>query len=133
VTRLAAGTKYCLRVSAKNSVGYGSTSEVIQVVTYGNAPEAPTALRVSSITKSSIALGWAAPTVVDGSKVRNYVVAYSTDQGTTWTTVRKSVSTSTKLTVNGLRAATTYWFKVTAINDVGESEAQQNPLVVVTK
>lgn len=133
VTRLAAGTKYCLRVSAKNSVGFSSPSEVIQVVTYGNTPEAPTALRVSSITKSSIALGWSAATVVDGSKVRNYVVTYSTDQGATWTTVRKSVSTSTKLTVTGLRSGTTYWFKVTAINDVGESEAQQNPLVVVTK
>jgi len=133
VTRLAAGTKYCLRVSAKNSVGYSIPSQVIQVVTYGNAPAAPTALRVTNKTKTSIALGWAAATVVDGSKVRNYVVTYSTDQGSTWTTVRKSVSASTSLTVNGLRSATTYLFKVVAVNDVGTSEEQQNPLVVVTK
>ena len=133
LTNLAAGTKYCLRVSAKNSVGFSVPSEVIQVVTYGNAPAAPTALRVTNKTKTSIALGWAAAAVEGGSKVRNYIVTYSTDQGATWTTVRKSVSASTAVTVTGLHSATTYWFKVVAVNDVGESESQQNPLVVVTK
>ena len=133
VNNLAAGTKYCFRVSAKNSAGYSNVSEVIQVVTSGNAPAAPTALRVTNKTKTSIALGWAAATVENGSKVRNYVVTYSADQGTTWTTVRKPISTSTSLTVTGLHSATTYWFKVAAVNDVGSSEVQQNPLVVVTK
>ncbi len=133
VTKLAAGTKYCVRVSAKNSVGFSVPSEVIQVVTYGNAPAAPTALRVSNKNKTTVVLGWAAAAVIDGSKVRNYTVSYSVDQGATWTTVRKANSASTTLTVTGLHSATSYWFKVTATNDVGESEAQQNPLVVVTK
>ena len=133
VNNLAAGTKYCFRVSAKNSVGYSSASEVIQVVTSGNAPAAPTALRVTNRTKTSIALAWAAATVENGSKVRNYIVTYSTDQGATWTTVRKTASTSTTLTVSGLHSATTYWFRVVAVNDVGNSDVQQNPLVVVTK
>ena len=133
VNNLAAGTKYCFRVSAKNSVGYSSPSEVLQLVTLGNAPSAPTALRVSNKSKTQVVLGWSAATVENGSKVRNYVVTYSSDQGATWTTVRKPVSTSTQLTVTGLRSATTYWFKVAAVNDVGTSDVQQNPLVVVTR
>ena len=133
VINLAAGTKYCFRVSAKNTVGYSVPSEVLQVVTLGNAPAAPTALRVSNKSKTSVVLGWAAASVENGSKVRNYVVTYSSDQGASWTTVRKSVSASTSLTVNNLRSATTYWFRVAAVNDVGTSEVQQNPLVVVTR
>ena len=133
VHNLAAGTKYCFRVSARNSVGYSTPSAVLQVVTSGNAPAAPTTLRVSNKSKTSVVLGWAAATVENGSKVRNYIVIYSSDQGSTWTTVRKSVSASTSLTVSGLRSATTYWFKVAAVNDVGSSEVQQNPLVVVTR
>ena len=133
VTNLSAGTKYCFRVSAQNSVGTSVPSGVVQVVTFGNVPNTPASLSVSAKTKNSIALGWATPQVVDGGKIRDYVVVYSTDQGTTWTTVRKTASTSTKLTVTGLRSATTYWFKVKAVNDVGESNVQENPLVVVTK
>jgi Ca2+-binding RTX toxin-like protein len=133
LTNLAAGTKYCIRVSAKNSQGYSVPSEVFQVVTYGDAPTAPSALRVTAKSKTSMVLAWAAAQVNQGSKVRNYNVSYSSDQGATWTNVRKSVSASTSLTVTGLRSATTYWFRVTATNDVGTSDVQQNPLVVVTK
>ena len=133
VTNLAAGTKYCFRVSTKNSVGYSAPSQVIQVVTYGNVPSAPTALRVTAKSRTSMVLAWAAATVNQGSRVRNYVVSYSSDQGATWIEVRKPVSASTSLTVTGLRSATTYWFKVAATNDVGTSETQQNPLVVATK
>ena len=133
VNTLAAGTKYCLRVSAKNATGYSIASSVVQVVTSGNAPSAPTALRVTAKSRTSMVLAWAAAQVSQGSRVRNYSVSYSSDQGATWTDVRKPVSASTTLTVTGLRSATTYWFRVTATNDVGTSEAQQNPLVVVTK
>ncbi|MEY4275744.1 MAG: hypothetical protein RIS26_207 [Actinomycetota bacterium] len=133
VNNLAAGTRYCFRVSAKNGIGYGAVSNVIEVVTFGNVPGVPSALRVTARSKTSIGLGWTKPTVIDGSAVRNYIVTYSKDLGETWTTVRKSVSTSTSLTVTGLQSATTYWFKVTAVNDVGQSQEQENPLVVVTK
>ena len=133
VTNLSAGTRYCFRVSAKNGLGYGEASSIIDVVTFGNVPNAPTALRVTAKSKTSIGLGWTKPAVIDGSAVRDYIVTYSKDLGETWTTVRKSASTSTSLTVKGLQSATTYWFKVTAINDVGQSLAQENPLVVVTK
>lgn len=133
VEKLSAGTKYCFRVSAKNSVGYSVATAPLEVTTIGNAPAAPTALRVTAKTKTTIGLGWSSAAVTDGSKVRDYLITYSTDQGSTWTTVRKLASPATSYTVSGLRSATTYWFKVVAVNDVGASQAQENPLVVVTK
>jgi hypothetical protein len=71
-------------------------------------------------------LGWKASTVTNGSAVRNYIVEYSKNNGGTWTKVTKSVSTSTALTVSGLRTKTNYLFRVTATNDVGNSAASKS-------
>ncbi len=120
VRSLKPGTKYCFRVSGKNAQGFGATSTVLQIVTVGNAPNAPTGLGVTA-AKTSVTLKWKAATVSSGSSVRNYLVEYSTDSGATWITFRKSVSTSTSLSVTGLRTKTRYMFRVTAVNDVGNS------------
>lgn len=131
VTGLDAGTRYCFRVSAKNSVGYGAVSEVVEVVTAGVAPSAPTGLTINP-AKTSVTLGWSQESVVGGSPVRNYIVEYSRDGGTTWLTVVKPVSTSRTLVMTGLRAGTTYKFRVKSVNDVGSSE-YTSELTVVTK
>jgi hypothetical protein len=88
-------------------------------------------LAVTPSTKS-VALSWAAAAVSGGSSVRNYVVEYSTNGGTSWTTVTKSVSASTTLSVTGLRSKTAYLFRVTAVNDVGSSIPSTN-LAVTTR
>ena len=128
---LLPGTKYCFRVSAKNSVGYSERSEVVTVVTAGNAPSAPTGLGIKP-AKSSVTLRWAAPVIVDGSPVRNYVVEFSRDGGVTWRTVSKGISNSRSLVVTGLKTRSTYQFRVTATNDVGDSPTSM-VLTAVTK
>ena len=130
-TNLMPGTKYCFRVSAKNSVGYSAKSEVVTVVTTGNAPNAPTGLGIKP-AKNTVTLSWAAPVIVDGSAVRNYVVEYSKDGGVTWLTVTKRDSNSRSLVISGLKTKTTYKFRVTATNDVGDSPASA-VLTAVTK
>ena len=125
VTGLKAGTKYCFRVSAVNAIGASATSTVVSAVTAGNAPAAPTSLSVKA-SKTSVVLGWKASTVTNGSAVRNYIVEYSKDNGGTWIKVTKPVSTSTTLTVTGLKTKTNYLFRVTATNDVGNSAASKN-------
>ena len=130
-TNLLPGTKYCFRVSAKNSVGYSARSEVVTVVTAGNAPSAPTSLGIKP-AKTTVTLSWAAPTIVDGSPVRNYIVEFSKDGGVTWLTVKKGVSNSRSLTVSGLKSKSTYQFRVIATNDVGDSPASA-VLTAVTK
>jgi predicted phage tail protein len=125
LTGLKAGTKYCFRVSAVNAIGTSATSTVMSVVTAGNKPAAPTSLSVKA-AKTSVALSWKAATVTNGSAVRNYVVEYSKNNGGTWTKVTKPISTSTKLTVTGLKSKTSYLFRVTAANDVGNSAASKS-------
>lgn len=129
VTGLKAGTKYCFRVSAKNSVGFSDASSELTVVTDGNAPNAPTSLAVKAST-TSVTLSWKAATVTDGSPVRNYIVEYSKNGGSSWVKVSKPVSTSWSLKVTGLKGKTTYLFRVTAVNDVGNSKASKNLKVV---
>ncbi|MCX6417476.1 MAG: fibronectin type III domain-containing protein [Actinobacteria bacterium] len=97
----------------------------MNAVTVGNVPKAPTSLAVTPST-TSVKLSWAAATVSGGSAVRNYLVEYSTNGGTSWTTVTKPVSTSLTLTVTGLRSKTAYLFRVIAVNDVGSSSVSKN-------
>jgi hypothetical protein len=129
VTGLKAGTRYCFRVSAKNSVGFSDASSELIVVTDGNAPNAPTSLAVRAST-TSVTLSWKAATVIDGSPVRNYIVEYSKNGGSTWVKVSKPLSTSLSLKVTGLKGKTTYLFRVTAVNDVGNSSVSKNLKVV---
>ena len=131
VTGLAAGTKYCFRVSTVNDAGTSPASGVITATTNGNAPNAPTSLAIKA-SATSVVLSWNAAVGSGGSKVRNYVVEYSNNSGTSWVKVKKSVSTSTSLTVSGLRSKTTYLFRVIAVNDVGASPVSKS-LKVKTK
>lgn len=121
VTGLSAGTQYCFRVSAKNEIGYSLLTSVLKVTTVGNEPGAPSSLSIQA-AKTSVTLGWKAATVTGGSPVRNYIVEYSKNNGYTWLKVTKPVSTSRTLKVTGLRSKTIYLFRVTAVNDVGNSK-----------
>ena len=129
VTGLKPGTKYCFRVSAGNSIGYSSPTQVFEVSTQGYPPAAPTSLSVKA-SKTSVTLGWKAAAVNGGSAVKNYIVEYSKNNGYTWIKVKKPISTSRTLVITGLKNMTTYLFRVTAVNDVGNSAASKNLKIV---
>ncbi len=56
--------------------------------------------------------------VPNGSAVTDYLIEWSLD-GATWTRVDDGVSTATTYTVKGLAAATSYTFRVAAVNGIG--------------
>jgi hypothetical protein len=60
-----------------------------------------------------------------GQKVTDFLVEYSTDGGSTFKQVSKSVSASATLTLKGLRSKTNYQIRVSAKNTVGYSIASQ--------
>jgi hypothetical protein len=77
-------------------------------------PGAPT----PTAGNAEVSLTWTAPT--GGSPPTDYVVQYSSNSGSTWTTFSDGVSTSTSATVTGLTNGTSYIFRIQAINALGE-------------
>ena len=129
VRGLKPGTKYCFRVSTKTEFGYSATTKIVEVTTFGYPPAAPTGLSVKA-SKTSVTLSWKAATTLRGSAVRNYIVEYSKNYGSTWIKVKKPVSTSRTLVITGLKNTTTYLFRVIAVNDSGNSAASKSLKVV---
>ena len=89
------------------------------------APEAPSSPRdltvIAGVGQAN--LSWNAPTQNGGSDVTDYVVEFSADGTSTWTTFDDGVSTALSATVAGLTNGTTYSFRVGAVNSSGSSPA----------
>jgi hypothetical protein len=62
---------------------------------------------------------WSAPVSNGGSALTDYVVQYSSDDGSNWTTFADGTSTSASATITGLAGNQTYVFRVAAVNAIG--------------
>ena len=83
-------------------------------------PAAPTNLTGTS-GDGQVALTWAAPTVSSQTPINDYVVQYSSNGGSSWTTFSDGTSATASATVTGLTNNTAYIFRVAAVNGVGQS------------
>lgn len=80
-------------------------------------PNNVTGLIVSNPTTTSLSLNWSATTDQGGGSVASYKVYRSTTQGGTYTYVPGSQTSGTSFTDSTLAATTTYWYKVTAVDN----------------
>ncbi|WP_353208512.1 fibronectin type III domain-containing protein [Sphingorhabdus sp.] len=86
--------------------------------TWPALPGAPTS--VSGTTGvASVALTWTPPAQTGGLSLTDYVIQYSSDSGTTWTTFNDGTATATNATITGLTNGTAYIFRVAALNIAG--------------
>ena len=67
-------------------------------------------------------VSWPAATTVNVLPVTDYVVQYSSNSGSTWTTFSDGTSTATSATVTGLTNGTGYTFRVAGVNAIGQGE-----------
>jgi titin len=118
LTGLSANTTYFVRVVAKNGTGSSDPSTPISVLTLPNPPAAPTNLSASNVSQQSLTVSWSTP----GGPLTGYVLDMATDNG--FTSIVQTLnpgSGATSQGVSGLTANTTYYFRLKAQNNGGES------------
>lgn len=81
-------------------------------------PTAPTNVTATA-GNGQASVTWAASTTIAQIPVTDYVIQYSSNSGSTWTTFSDGTSTSTSATVTGLTNGTAYTFRVAGVNGVG--------------
>jgi hypothetical protein len=117
---LRSTTDYVFRVAAVNGVRTGPVSLQSNSVRplAATAPGAPTSVAVTA-GNSQASLRWTAPASDGGAPITNYVIQFSSNNGSSWTAVSRTASTATTATVTGLVNGTPYIFRVAAVNAVG--------------
>jgi hypothetical protein len=128
VTGLAASTAYEFQVFAVNAAGAGPASATLSASTTIAAPGAVTGLTVGTVTSSSVALSWTAPS--SGGAVAAYTVQYRVSGAGTWSDFSTTI-TATTATVTGLAGSTSYEFQVLATN-AGGSGTPSNTVSATT-
>jgi hypothetical protein len=125
VTGLTNGTSYIFRVAHVAAGTTGTYSDPSSAYIPYTTPSAPSGL--SGVRgNAQVALTWSAPTANNGRAVTDYVVQYSSNNGTAWTTFSDAVSTTTSATVTGLTNGTSYVFQVAAVNLAGTGTYSAN-------
>lgn len=79
---------------------------------------APTSLTATA-GNAQASLTWTAPSYNGGSAITDYSVQFSSNSGSTWTTVSRTASTTASQVVSGLTNGTAYVFRVAGINTNG--------------
>lgn len=115
VTGLTNGQTYYFAVGANNSAGNGAMSSPVGVTPKSpvTVPPVPSGLAASG-GNATVSLSWNASV-----GAVSYNIYQSDTETGTYIQVKNSATTSDNLT--GLTNGQTYWFKVTALNEAGES------------
>ena len=129
VTGLTNGLPYVFKVIAKNAAGISLPSANSALATPATVPGNPTAV-VAVRGNTQLVISWLAPASTGGSPITNYLVKYSSNNGSTWTTFVRPASTALVCTVTGLTNGLPYVFKVIARNAAGSSLPSANSLAV---
>src|SRR5262249_53950535 len=118
-TGLSAGVTYFYQVSALNTPGEGprSNERSATPTSAATVPGAP-ALNTATRGNGTVSLAWSAPASNGGSAITNYRVYRSTSSGTE--TLLTTLGNVTSFNDAGLTNGITYFYKVSALNAIGE-------------
>ena len=104
-------------LAATGGGGGGSAEDAVLRALF--VPPAPTSVTATA-GNAQAAVSWTAPTgVIAQAPVTDYVVQYSSNSGSSWTTFADGTSTATSAVVTSLTNGTAYTFRVAATNAIG--------------
>lgn len=115
---LVKGFTYYFRTRARTSAGWGPWSATSQFTPPTTVPSVPGLPTFSNITPTSLKVTWTA-SADNGGRTVTYRLQRSTSSSMTSPT--STTTTGTSVTITGLSPGTTYYFRVRAENDVGNS------------
>ena len=133
ITGLLDGVPHKFRISARNAVATGPPSDVSDAYT----PLTPTAPgrplnAVATANTGQVGLDWDTPTSDGGAPISDYLIEYSSNAGSTWTTYVDTVSTATIATIRTLPVGINVLFRVSAINSRGTGAASLSSNLITT-
>ena len=108
-------TEYFYKVSAYNDDGESGLSDSVSATTLPTPPDTPTGVSATALSSSEIQVTYNSVSDADGYII--YHSLYATGQYTALDSISQ-----TTFTHDNLEANTTHYYKVSAYNDVGESE-----------
>lgn len=123
VTPLVSGTRYLMRVAARNSNGVGAPSNVIVAIPLAFNP--PSAVRSLTVTPRLLgaSVSWSTPADMGGGSLQGYVVEWSGDGGETWEGTLRVASHIRFVTLSAMQGGVPHLVQVRAINQFGTGSA----------
>jgi hypothetical protein len=121
-TNLLKGQRYRFKVRAKSSVGLGVYSDASdEATTIATIPREVTNLNVAKIRPTYVILNWNAPVDEGGLNITGYQINQTQDNNLNsyFVKIATTGSRSESTFVTGLTQASTYKFRVAAINQLG--------------
>lgn len=108
-------------------------SSAMICIYHSEAPEKPTGpIKFSDIMATSLSMEWSASRSDGGSPIQSYKIELTTDKKN-WVTVMTCDRYTTKVKVRDLITDQKYHFRVSAVNQVGSSEALMSDEVTPIK
>lgn len=126
VTGLTESNEYEFRVMAENNAGVGPPSNVSRLIKCRepvNPPSAPTIVKVTDTSKTSVSLEWTTPVFDGGSEIIGYIIEMCKADLGEWHKVNAETCIATKYTVTELETNEHYKFRVSAVNSAGKGES----------
>ncbi len=115
---LTAGQTYRFKLAGRNSVGWGTISNIVAAVPAVTRPSAPS-LSASSAGTGQVRLSWTAPAHTGGAPIVDYGYQWSSDGGVTWRGGYAGTATDRTVVVDGLTPGEQYHFRLAARNSAG--------------
>lgn len=116
-------------LTLKNDLGTCSASANVTVIDRPGQPQPP--LDVTNVTKEGARISWRPPLDDGGSPILHYIVEKMDVSRGTWSDAGMATITSHDIT--RLIHKKEYYFRVKAVNSVGESEPLETPRSIIAK